>query len=173
MKLIEALKGIKDLQRKADDLVTLVAENCAISTLVSPKYGLDQQSTIDGWIQSHKDLLKEIARLRLAIQRTNLVTDVTIELNGIAVTKPISYWIQRRQELAGLELKMWNHLTDRGIKEGEYVQRGSSDDPIKVNIIRYFSPAKKDKMRDALQSEPHIIDSKLEIVNAITDLVEE
>jgi len=38
MKLIEALKQTKDLQRKANDLRDLVKNHCAISSLETQKY---------------------------------------------------------------------------------------------------------------------------------------
>ena len=90
MKLIEGLKKIKILIRKADDLCGLVKVNCALSNLESPKYGKDQTQTVSGWIQSHSDILKEISRLRVAIQRTNIDTMVVIELGEKQVKKSIA-----------------------------------------------------------------------------------
>jgi hypothetical protein len=168
MKLIEALKKIKDLQKKAEDLRDLVAANCARSSLESDKYD-NQRGKIEGWIQSHSDILKEILRLRIAIQTTNLKTEVTIELNEKPVTKTIAEWIHRRRDLAQEELQMWNSLTDRNIKEG--MVQGPSGDPIELRIIRHYSLEQRDQMKDLFQSEPIIIDSKLEVINAITDLM--
>jgi len=169
VKLIEALKKIKDLQRKADDLRTLVRDNCARSSLESDKYD-NQKEKIGKWMQSHSDILKEILKLRIAIQKTNLETDVTIELDGKPVTKTIAEWIHRRRDLATEELKMWRSLSDRGIIEG--TTKGPSGDVIEVKIVRFFNPATRDNKIDLYQSEPMIIDSKLEVVNAITNLIE-
>ena len=53
MKLIEALKGIKDLQRKANDLRLKVARSCAISSLTNPEYGTEQDQRKKGrWVDS-------------------------------------------------------------------------------------------------------------------------
>lgn len=168
MKLIEALKKIKELQRKAEDLRTLVKDHCARSSLETDKY-LSQANKVAGWVQSHSDLLKEILRLRVAIQQTNLVTNVTVELGEKAVTKTIAEWIHRRRDLATEELKMWNCLSDRGIQEG--VVKGPTGDPVEIKIIRFYDPAERDNKRDLYQSEPSIIDGKLEVTNAITDLI--
>ena len=143
-----------------------------------------REKKVDGWIQAHKDILHQIAQYRIAIQRTNLETRVPIEMDGgETIVHSISYWIQRRQELAQAEVQMWRGLTDRGIKEGEYgpqagsrgiggVQGQPTADPLKVTIIRFFDPSTRDTMINMLESEQYRINSKLEIVNAITDLIE-
>lgn len=170
MKLIEALKQIKVEQKKAGDLRQLVKENCAISSVDTPKYE-QQAKKIDGWIQAHSDILKEILRLRTAIQRTNLATGVTIELGGKPVKKTIAEWIHRRRDLANEELSMWNMLSDRDIREGMATTPGGKE--VEVKIIRFYEPEKRDTMRDLFSNEPTLIDAKLETVNAVTDLIEE
>jgi hypothetical protein len=169
MKLIEALKQIKDLEKKADDLRGMVAKHSAYLNIETPTY-TDQKKQIKGWIQSHSDILKEILRLRVAIQKTNLATEVTIELAGKMVTKTIAEWIHRRRDLATDESKMWRGLTDRNLKEGTMKQ--SNDQPVEVKIVRCYDPEERDQKIFDLESEPSVIDGKLEIVNAITDLLE-
>jgi len=169
MKLIEALKQIKDLEKKADDLREKVAKNSAHLNIETPTYA-DQRKQVKQWIQSHADILKEILRLRIAIQKTNLATDVVIELEGKAVTKSIAEWIHRRRDLANDEVKAWRGLTDRNLKEGTMKQ--SNDQPVEVKIVRCYEPEERDQKIYNLESEPSIIDGKLEIVNAVTDLLE-
>ena len=169
MKLIEALKKIKELQKKAEDLRELVTNNCSRSSLETDKYSAPNVK-VESWIQSHSDILKEILRLRVAIQKTNLETIVSIEFGNKTVTKNIAEWIHRRRDLANEELKMWNCLTDRGIQEGKV--KGPSGDLIDMKIVRFYDPEKRDNMKELFQSEPIIIDSKLEVTNAVTDLIE-
>jgi hypothetical protein len=169
MKIIEALKKVKDLSRKADDLKKLVQDHCAISSVETEVYP-DQKSKVSGWIHSHSDILKEILRLRLCIQRTNLETDVSIEIGGKSITKSIAGWIHRRRDLSQNELHMWLSLTDRGIKEG--FAESPSGSQMELKIIRFYSPSERDEKIDLYRSEPMIIDSTLEVVNAVTDLIE-
>ena len=169
MKIIEGLKEIKELHRKADDLKDKVAQHCAIATIQTPEYE-NQGAKIKGWLQAHSDLMKEILRLRIAIQTTNLATEVPIELNGKVVKKSIAEWIHRRRDLAKEELSIWSKLTDRGIVEG--TGRSPSQDAIDIKIVRYFEPEKRDAMKDLYSKEPSTIDANLEIVNAVTDLIE-
>lgn len=172
-----SLKPIKILQKKAEDLVKLVRDNCAISSLNTPQYGIKQGQQIATWIQAHKDILTEIATLRLRIAKTNLETMVDIRMdNGTLVTKSLAYWIHRKRELAGLELSMWSALTDRDIKEGVFAAQGrvagQDQDKVEVKIVRFYEPAQRDAKKMSLYAEPTLIDSTLEIVNAVTDLLE-
>jgi hypothetical protein len=170
MKLIQAMKQLKELTTKAEDLREKVAKFCADLTIETPTYP-DQRATIDGWIQSHGDIVKRIGELRLAIQRTNLATPVTIELNGVSVTKPIASWIHRRRDLAALEGTMWSKLTDRNLKE-QNLQTAPGGAVTEVRIRRYYDPSQRDQKRELYRSEPSIIDGTLEVVNATTDLME-
>ena len=169
MKIIEALKQTKDLQRKANDLRELVQNHCAISSLETQKYP-NQTKQVSEWIQVHSDILKEILRLRVAIQKTNIAIEVTIELGGKQVTKTIAEWIHRRRDLAKEDLSMWNILGDRGIHEG--MAKGPTGDPVEIKINRFYDPVERDHKKDLYASEPSIIDGKMEIVNAVTDLIE-
>ena len=169
MKIIEALKQTKDLKRKADDLRDLVKDHCAISTLETQKYP-NQTKQVSEWMQAHSDVLKEMLRLRVAIQRTNLEVKVTIKLGEKQIEKTIAEWIHRRRDLANEDLSIWNVLGDRGIHEG--MAKGPTGDPVEIKVNRFYDPAERDNKKDLYSSEPSIIDAKLEVVNAVTDLIE-
>lgn len=175
MKVIEALKKTKELQEKAEDLRDKVANHCAHMSYETPVYP-DQKKQIREWMQSHSDVVKEILRLRLAIQRTNLATDVTIELDGKQVTKTIAEWIHRRgtngMGLAYLEAELWRKLTDRGLREGHLPTSQPSSEGTEAKIVRCYDPAERDDKVYLYRNEPQIIDRTLEVVNAVTDLIE-
>jgi hypothetical protein len=167
MKIIEAMKKIKDLQKKAEDLRQKVKAHCADLDFETPLYA-DQKGQIQSWLQAHSDILKEILSLRVAIQKVNLSTDVTIELGGIQVTKTIAEWIHRRRDLATTEMEMWKGLTDRNLKEGAIQQTSGISREVKIR--RYYDAAEKDRKVDLYRSEPSIIDATLEVVNAVTEI---
>ena len=169
MKIIEAMKQIKDLQVKAEDLKRKVSQLCAIQSIETPLYGKDQAEKIKEWCQGYGDILKEILRLRVAIQRTNLSTNVTIELGGKQVTKSIAEWIHRRRDLANLEQSLWQSIGDRGLKEGTL--QNSQGEKVDVKIVRYYDPNIRDQNVELYRSEPSRIDSTLEVINAVTDLL--
>lgn len=170
MKLIQAMKKCKDLAIKADDLRGKIGEHCADLTLETAAYP-DQRSKVNEWLQAHSDVLKEILKLRVAIQRTNLATEVAIEIDGKHVTKSIAEWIHRRRDLAKLEQQAWNKLTDRGLKE-QNIQTAQGGPVTEIRIRRYYDAAERDHKVEVYRSEPSVIDSTLEVVNATTDLIE-
>lgn len=170
MKLIQAMKKLKDLNIKAADLRAKVAANSADLSVETNPYP-DPKGTVDGWIQSHHDILKEILKLRVAIQRTNLATMVAVELDKEHVTKSIAEWIHRRRDLAVMEQSMWGQLTDRNLKE-QNIQTGPGSPITEIRIRRYYDTAKRDAKMELYRSEPSVIDATLEVVNATTDLLE-
>lgn len=171
MKIIEGLKQIKDLAIKRDDLVAKVKQHCADLDFETPLYE-NQKEQVRQWIQAHSDVCKEILRLRVAVQRTNLTASVTIELGGKSVTKTISEWIHRRRDLATAEHTIWSALTDRNLREGQMQSTQPGGAPRDVKIRRYFDPVERDTKIELYRSEPGIIDRTLEVINATVDLVE-
>ena len=169
MKLIEAMKALKQLNVKAADLMKKSGQYCADLDFETPVYP-DQKGQIREWMQSHSDTLKEILRLRVAIQRTNLATPVAIALGGKTVTKSIAEWIHRRRDLAKMEQAMWGTLGDRGLKEG--MATTTTGGTKEVKIRRYFDPQERDEKTALYRDEPTTIDGTLEVINAITELLE-
>lgn len=167
MKIIEGLKKIKELQKKAEDLRSKIATHSAHLDYETPLYS-NQKGQVSEWLQAHSDVLKEILKYRVGIQRVNLSTDVTIEIGGKAVTKTIAEWIHRRRDLANFEAKAWKALTDRGLKEGVINQ--STGEPKAIKLVRCYDPIERDGKVDIYSDEPMTIDSKLEVINAITEL---
>jgi hypothetical protein len=170
MKLIEAMKRVKSNKEKIADLAAKIAQFCAHLNFETPTYGDSTRAKISEWLQSCTDLTQENIRLLCAIQKTNIATMVSITLGEKSVTKPIAEWIWRRREYAALDLKTWSMLSDRGLKEG--TGTNSSGTPVEVKLIRNFDPVQRDKQVAMFKSEPHEIDAALEVVNAVTDLVE-
>lgn len=170
MKVIEAMKIVKYNKEKIEDLHEKISKNCANSSLETPVYGEETGSKIKEWLQSCTDLSQENVRLLCSIQKTNLQTMVTIELGNKNVTKSVSEWVWRRREYAKLDAMSWSKLTDRNLQEVKYKDSLGVDREVK--IVRHFNPIERDEKMELYKSEPHKIDSALEISNALTDLVD-
>lgn len=170
MKIIEAMKKIKELQVKAEDLRRKIGTYCADQSHETAVYGPNQKDKINEWLQGHSDVIREILKLRISIQRTNLATPVTIELDNTQVTKTIAEWIHRRKDLSALQLTAWGQLGDRGLKEGTI--KSSTGELQEVKIRRYYDPAERDGKIELYRSEPSVIDRTLEVINAVTDTIE-
>ena len=170
MKIIEAMKRVKANKEKIADLQQKIAQYCANLSFETLVYGADTTNKVREWLQSCTDVSQENIRLLTAIQRTNSATQVPITLGDKTVVKSIAEWVWRRREYAALDLKTWQMLTDRNLKEG--MGQNSQGSPVEVKIVRHFDPVQRDKMSAMFKSEPHEIDAALEVVNAVTDLVE-
>ena len=169
MKIIEAMKLIKELQIKAEDLRKKVSLHCANLDFETPMYQ-DQAEQVRQWIQAHGDINKKILDLRFAIQKTNIVTTVEIEIGGKRVARTVAEWIHRRRDLAKADEAMWSQLSDRGLKE-QRVQTTQGGPVTEIKIRRYFDPLKRDEAIELYRAEPGIIDRTLEVTNATTELV--
>ena len=174
MKIIEGLKKIKDLQRKADDIRGKIAQYCADLDAETPAYGTVEQQTkqVAEWLQAVSDILHEIEKLRLSIQKTNLATEVSIEVvDGKRVAKSIAAWIHRRKDLAKGEAAAWSVLTSRNLKPQNYKPDNTKEEIKIANVRKYYNQQERDKKVEEFTSEPSRIDAALEITNAITDLI--
>lgn len=169
MKLIEAMKKVKRNREKIADLQEKIAVTSAHLSHETPQYA-DPMAQVGEWLQSCTDLSKESVKLLTAISRTNLETKVTIDLGGKPVEKTIAEWIWRRREFAAVDLATYRKLTDRKLREGKI--QGSTGVDMDVTIVRNFSPEVRDKWLEIYADEPSSIDAALEVVNAITDLIE-
>lgn len=172
MKLIEAMKKIKANKEKIADLQAKIAANSANLSFETLPYGTTEQTKaqLGEWLQSCTDLTQDNVKLLTSIARTNLATSVTITLGDRPVTKPIAEWVWRRREYAQVDQATWSRLTDRNLKEGNV--QSSPGVMTEVKLVRHFDPALRDKMIAIYASEKHEIDAALEVVNAVTDLIE-
>lgn len=172
MKIIAAMKKVKEQKEKIKDLQEKIGLHCANLSHETPVYGHEEtRAKISEWLQACNALSLVNAELLTAIQRTNLATQVSVTLGDNTITKSIAEWVWRRREYAALDLLTWNKLTDRGLREGQ-LPSSTGTQPIQVKIIRHFDPVLRDNMMAMYRSEPHQIDAALEVVNATTDLLE-
>lgn len=169
MKIIEAMKSLKENKEKIAELQVRINQNSAHMSVETPVYE-NITEKINGWVQSCEDLTQENIKRLTDIARTNLATSVTIELGDKQVTKTIAEWVWRRREYAAVDKKTQSMLTDRGLKDSQI--QSEAGGITHVNVVRNYDPEKRDDKLDMYRSEPHRIDAALEVINAVTDLVE-
>ena len=170
MKIIEAMKRIKMNKSKIGDLQKKIGQFCANMSHESPLYGTGTKKKVDEWLQSCADIAQENVKLLTGIQKTNLATEVTMNLGDKEVTKTIAEWVWRRREYAPIDRVTWQKLSDRGLREG--VMETSTGEKVQVSIVRHYDAEARDKKVAMYSEEPHVIDSTLEVINAVTDLVD-
>lgn len=169
MKIIEALKKIKELYKKAEDIRGKVSKYCVKMSFEQDRYE-NQGEQVKSWIQAHRDIILEIESLRERVAKTNLQTEVTIEVGHNKITKSIHSWISRRRDLVGLEMTCWQQLDDKGMNDQKI--RLTNGDVQEITVVRFFDYKDKDAKLNDLREELSQIDGKLEIVNATTDILD-
>lgn len=168
MKLIEALKTVKLNEKKIADFQERIRRNSArLSNETSP-YD-DPTKQVTEWVQTCIDLNRSNTDLIHRIHKTNSSTTVPITIGGKQVFRTIDEWIHRRTH-ADTDRRTMLMLTDRNLREGSVEQ--SNGERVEVSIVRHYDAAARDQQLEILMEEPTLIDSQLEIVNAITDLVD-
>lgn len=171
MKIIEAMGAIKLGNDKIADLQRKINQTAAHLSHEKPIYD-DPAAQILEWQQSIHDTGKENVRLLLAIQRTNLATNVSIKMtSGVMVTKSIAEWVWRRREYATKDLSAYSELGDRGLKD-QMINTSIPGEKMEIKVVRNFDPKVRDKKILEFKSEPQLIDAALQVVNATTDLLE-
>lgn len=170
MKLIEAMKIVKEQLVKADDLRKKIGNHSAHLSIETPVYK-EQASVVSGWLQAHEDITRNIEDLLTRIARTNINTLVPIKIGDVTVSKPITGWINRRRTLANFDEQAFSQLTDRNLREGA-VPSSAGAEPTRVTIVRCYDPLARDKKVELYRNEPSLIDRTLEVVNAVTDLLD-
>lgn len=169
MKIIEAMKRVKSNDEKIVDLQNKIASCSANLSYETPHYE-DTPKKLAEFAQSCEDLTQENIRLLCSIQKTNIQTNVTIELGGKQIVKTIAEWVWRRRKYAKIDHVTWSQFTDRNLKQKEGTTQTSTG-TMEIKLVRHYDPSVVDNKRELYRSENHIIDSSLEIVNATTDLI--
>lgn len=173
MKIIEAMKKVKANKEAIRDLQAKIALNSALlSPIETSPYGdkVAVTAKIQEWVQGCYDRGQENVRLLVAISRTNMQTMVPIHIGGRTVTRSMAEWVWRRREYAALDLITWKSMTDRNLKEGNI--NTSPGTVTKVEIQRHYDATQRDTKIAEYTSEAHEIDAALEVINAVTDLIE-
>ena len=170
MKIIEAMKTVKLNTRKIEDLSAQIRNSSANLSIETPLYGAETPAKISGWLQAIHDIGQDNITLLVNIQRTNLVTQVPITINGNTITKSIAEWVWRRRLYATIDFNAWHQLSDRGLKEEIKMPTGNGQ-AVEVKLVRHYNPLLRDTMCAIYRDEPFLIDSALEVVNATTELV--
>jgi hypothetical protein len=174
VRIIEAMRKIKDNNVKISDLHVKIAQNSANLESVKTEYGDRTGEMVASWVQSCLDLTQESARLGIAIQKTNIHTNVTIELGGKQVTKSIAEWVLRRRLYANIDESTYRNLTDKRLQP-QAQQSSNNGLPVVTvfNVVLNYDPVVRDTNIAVFREEPSKINAALEIVNATTDLIED
>lgn len=173
MKLIEAMKRIKVIEKQIASNSGRISEYAAIVSTERPAFGTEdaQRKEIRGLIQSSEDLLLEYLRLKSAVLKTNLVTTVAIQGRNYSVADLL---VLRRggaklmkQTYASLSTQNADHRL--GLVGRASVAQTGEKSP---HVERMYDEKEKHAGIQKWQDLEDEIEMRLETINAVTDLVE-
>ena len=154
--ILDGLKKIKVLKKKADKKAAKVAESCCTFEGEEPLHN------VRVLMQSHNDLLLEISKIKSSIQHTNVVTMVGgSKYTAFSIAALISY----RQSVLPQRIAVLKTLS-KAHKENE----GRYETP-RRKVVMHYDPKEREDTIDKYEDEILEIDAILDKCNMTTPLL--
>lgn len=169
MKIIEGMKHLRLLEKRMDSNNQRINQYSAMVSNERPYFVDDeaQRKEINALKQSNKDLWQEFMLIKRHIELTNLYT--IVELSGVKYF--ISDLLVLRRTLKTYIEDTFQSMNDKEAYYRLSKLQKTGDTPL--TVIRYYDENKKHEELNSWQELFNSIDSRLEVVNAVTDLMEE
>jgi len=168
MKIIEGMKRLRVIEKRMESQRNAVTEYASKLSTEMPRFQTkeDQAKEVASLIQSNNDLCAEYLRIKRSIEYTNL--KVSVELQGKAYS--ISDLLVVKRKLADRMVATYRALNDTVARDRLRNAPKFDGETPKVEVL-YDERTKLDNIRK-WQDLADIIDSRLEVINATTDLIE-
>ena len=164
------MKQLKVTEKKMAHNTERINQYASLVSSERPIFGteVEQRKQIQSLIQSNTDLAKEYLVLKKRIDFTNLQTQVTIGKESFAIAD----LLQIKRNIALLMKKTYQALNDRQAEArlASIRQQPTGDKPPRIERM-YDENAKYEGLQywQGLEDE---IETRLEVINATTDLLE-
>lgn len=172
LKLIEGMKKLKVLEKHIARNTERIQEYAAIPSNERPQLGseAEQKEEIKRLIQANRDIVSEYIHLKKRVDMTNLITNVTIgkESFKIADLLILRRGLAKRMEATFTALN--TKLSDEKIRQMQTriaVQSGEKP----VHTVRLYDENHRIEKLQEWQSLQDEIEQRLEVINAMTELV--
>lgn len=167
MKIVEAMKELKLIEKKMNKNNDSIQKYSSQPSNERPYFQDEdsQKKEVKNLVQSNKDLLANYLDLKKKIERTNLET--TVEMDGVKYT--ISDLLVLKRRLAKTMIDSFSSMNDQNAKQGLMTMRGSDSS---IKIERFYDERERMDGLRKWQDFYDNIDSRLEVVNATTDIIE-
>ena len=172
MKLIEALKNLKTIEKRIEKNCGQIGEYAAYVSVETPAFETEerQRQEVASLVQGNLDLAKEFLRLKTAIESTNLGTMVEIGNRKHSISELITI----RRTSGKFTTMTHNALTPKVAMnrlQQVYQKQGGVNPMEPAKLIALYSEADKNKALRDYEEFFSAIDGKLEVVNAETELL--
>lgn len=169
MTVTEAMKRLRIIEKRMQaNCVSISTYSSSVST-EKPLFETEtiQKKEVAGLIQANGDLLNEYLYLKKRVEETNLRT--TVEIGGVSYI--ISDLLVIKRKLAQTMVRTYRALND---EQGERRKSstGIGPDGASPHVVRFYDEKVKNEGLRKWQDLLDNIESRLETINALTDLVE-
>lgn len=171
MKIIEALKNLKTIEKRMEANCGKIAQYCSYISCETPVFETEQRQRqeVESLIQANGDLQKEYLRLKVAIERSNIETNVFVSGKNYKISELITI----RRGLGTFMRKTYESLNPGpSVNKITAVYRSGMDATNPPRIIQLYKETEKNERMKEIEELLASIDAALEITNATTDLVE-
>ena len=167
MKLIEGMKKLRLLEKKIQQAHQRIGTYAsAVSTEKLPYETEEgQRDKVSSLVQSSRDMVYEYLNLKSAIDGTNLETVVTIE----GMTLPIHQWIWIRRKMGQEVLNTLSAMNENSGRTR--LREATTMENSRPQVLRFYDEEAKLVEIDKWQNIINSIDPRLEVVNAVTDII--
>lgn len=169
MKIIEGMKRLRLIEKKMDQNKLHITQYASTLSTERPFFGSDdaQRKEVASLIQSNNDLMTEYLKIKKQIEQTNL--DVGVNIMGKAYTLSDLLIIKRKlaEQMTTTYESLNTNYADTKIRSAGLTPEGK-----RPEIVRMYDEKQKNEELNFWMELSSQIESKLEVVNAITDLVE-
>ena len=169
LKLVEAMKRLKLLEKRMSgnwENITKYSSQLSHEKLVF-NTAEEQSREVDALVQSTNDLVWEYMNLKAKIDYTNLYTRVTIRGREYTLAQML---LMKRKLIA--VLKSTCQALNSKAAESRLHRAAGLSDGTPISVLTFFDEKKKNADLLYWMEVENEIDSKLEVVNATTDLLE-
>jgi hypothetical protein len=177
MKLVEALKNLKTIEKRVDKNCEQIQQYAsAVSTETLPFETEERQrQEVSSLIQANHDLEKEYLKLKTAIEHTNLSTKVHIgeRMHTISELITIKGAAKGKPGIGRFRLKTHQALTPAPAMsrmQQLFNKQGGIDAQNPPKVIPFYKEEDKNRQLKDWEEFMSQIDGKLEVVNAETEL---
>lgn len=171
MKIIEALKKLRSIEKE------IMKRNCEDITKYASMASNEkpyfesadkQRAEVRSLVQSSMDLIQNYMKLKRDIEYTNLMTKLIIKGKEYSLQDALVI----KRKLAGLALRVYQALNDSAGGQRIATMRIGSSEGKTITIERYYKEEDRNRGIKEWQDIVDEIESKLEVINATTDIIE-
>lgn len=167
MKLIEAMKRLRVIEKRMDGNAADIERYSSMVSTEIPIFESqeEQKRKVKGLVQANGDLLQEYLNLKSRIERTNLETRVRISEREHTIAELLVI----KRKLAQSMIRTFEALNEKS--GAQRLRNAPQIEGRTPHVVRFYTENDRNEGLRSWQDFYHEIDSRLEVVNATTELL--